>query len=476
MDLMSGLGGDMTLTEAAHAIAAGHVSSAELTAQCLASLAAQGAELNCVAGMDAEKALAAAQAADRQLASGSVRGLLHGVPLAHKDMFYRRGRISGCGSRIRANFIADETSTALEKLDAAGALDIARLNMVEFAYGPTGHNGITGTPRNPHNPAYITGGSSSGPAAAVAAGLIYGSLGSDTGGSIRIPASCCGIVGIKPTYGRVSRAGAMGLSFTLDHIGPLARTVADCALLLRVIAGRDEHDATTSRRPVPDYPALLDQPVKALRIAVPENYFYDPVKPEVRRVVEQTLEVYRRLGAKIVRVTIPSVELANPMVMLIMAVEAASMHARWLKERPQDYGKQTLGRLMPGLMYPATQYVDALKLRQKVMADFSRGVFEKADVLHLPVIPIEVPTIAESDIAANPGFSEFLLAFGHCTRPFNYLGLPAISIPAGVTPNGLPCGFQLVGRPFDEATLFAAGYAYEREMKGQCRATALLRK
>lgn len=460
---MSRPGGDMTLTEAATAIAGRRVSSMELTRQCLERLATRGAELGCVAEMDPEKALAAAHAADRELANGSLRGPLHGVPLAHKDMFYRRGRLSGCGSRIRADFVPDETSTALEKLDAAGALDIARLNMVEFAYGPTGHNGITGTPRNPRNPAYITGGSSSGPAAAVAADLIYGSLGSDTGGSIRIPASCCGIVGIKPTYGRVSRAGAMGLSFTLDHVGPLARTVADCALLLRVIAGQDQRDPTTSGRAVPDYPAMLNQSPGALRIAVPDNYFYDPVKPEVRRVVEQTLDVYRELGAKIVRVTIPSVELANPMVMLIMAVEAASMHARWLKERPDDYGKQTLGRLMPGLMYPATQYVDALKLRQKVMADFSRSVFEKADVLHLPVIPIEVPTISESDIAANPGFSEFLLAFGHCTRPFNYLGLPAISVPAGVTPNGLPCGFQLVGRPFDEETLLAAAHAYEQE-------------
>jgi aspartyl-tRNA(Asn)/glutamyl-tRNA(Gln) amidotransferase subunit A len=453
----------MTLLEAAAAIAARKVSSVELTRASLDALAKDGEALRCVAGMDREKALAAAAQADRELAAGRMRGPLHGVPLAHKDMFYRDGRPSACGSRIRADFVPDHTATVLERLDTAGALDIARLNMVEFAYGPTGHNEITGTPRNPWNLDHITGGSSSGPAAAVAAGLVYGSLGSDTGGSIRLPASCCGLVGMKPTYGRASRYGSMGLSFTLDHPGPLARTVADCALLLRVISGHDAKDATTSPRAVPDYLADLEAPIQGLRIAVPENYFYDPLVPAVRTVLNESLQVFRRLGARIVPVTIPSIEVANPMVLLIMGVEAAALHGRWLRERPGDYGKQTLGRLLPGLLYPATRYVDALNLRQKVMKHFADAVFARADVLHLPVLPIEVPTIAESDLAANPGFSEFVLHFGHCTRPFNYLGLPAMSVPAGRTRNGLPCGVQLVGRPFDEATLLHAARAFERE-------------
>lgn len=452
-----------SLAEAAAAIAARKVSSVELTRAALDGLAKDGEALRCVAGMDREKALAAAAQADRELAAGRIRGPLHGVPLAHKDMFYRAGRLSACGSRIRADFVPDHTATVIERLDTAGALDIARLNMVEFAYGPTGHNEITGTPRNPWNLDHITGGSSSGPAAAVASGLVYGSLGSDTGGSIRLPASCCGLVGMKPTYGRASRYGSMGLSFTLDHPGPLARTVADCALLLRAISGHDTNDATTSARAVPDYLADLEAPIQGLRIAVPENYFYDPVVPAVRKVLDESLQVFRRLGARIVPVTIPSIELANPMVLLIMGVEAAALHGRWLRERPGDYGEQTLGRLLPGLLYPATRYVDALNLRQKVMQDFADAVFARADVLHLPVLPIEVPTIAESDLAANPGFSEFVLHFGHCTRPFNYLGLPAVSVPAGRTHNGLPCGMQLVGRPFDEATLLHAARAFERE-------------
>jgi aspartyl-tRNA(Asn)/glutamyl-tRNA(Gln) amidotransferase subunit A len=378
-------------------------------------------------------------------------------------MFYRAGRISACGSRIRSQFVPEHTATVLARLDAAGALDIARLNMVEFAYGPTGHNEITGTPRNPWNRQYITGGSSSGPAAAVAAGLVYGSLGSDTGGSVRIPASCCGLVGMKPTYGRASRYGSMGLSFTLDHPGTLTRTVRDCAILLKAICGHDANDGATVEREVPDFLVGLEEGARGLRIAVPQNYFYDPVTPAVRRVLDESVEVFRALGAQIVRVTIPSIELANPMVMLIMAVEAAQLHGRWLAERPGDYGAQTRNRLLPGLLYPATRYVDALNLRQKVMHDFAEAVFRQADVLHLPVLPCEVPTIAESDLAANPGFSEFIFNFGHCTRPFNYLGLPALSVPAGFTANGLPCGLQLVGRPFDEQTLLRAARAYERE-------------
>ena len=454
---------DLSLTAVAALIAERKVSVTEVTIASVTRLQTHGDTLGCVASLDSEAALAAAAQADAELAVGDVCGPLHGVPLAHKDMFYRAGRVSACGSRIRADFVPDVTATVLAKLDQAGALDIARLNMVEFALGPTGHNEITGTPGNPWDREYITGGSSSGPAAAVAARLVYGSLGSDTGGSIRIPAACCGLVGIKPTYGRVSRYGALGLSFSLDHVGPLARTVADCALLLETIAGFDPKDETTSERAVPSYTSALDGGVRGLRIAVPRNYFFDLVSDDVRARLEESLDVYRRLGADIVPVKIPSIELINPLVTLIIAVEGAALHARFMRERPGDYGKQTLGRLLPGLLFPATQYIDALNLRRALTGVFADAVFEQADVLHLPVIPMPVPTIAESDMAANPGFSDFLLNFGHCTRPFNYLGFPAISVPIGFTGNGLPCGMQLVGRAFDETTLFGAARAYERE-------------
>ena len=455
---------DLSLSEAASLIASRKASAKEVMQACVDRLQAYGEPLSCIARFDAEAAFAAAARADSEMrGNNQVRGPLHGVPLAHKDMYYRAGEISACGSRIRSNFVPDHTATVLERLDRAGALDIGRLNMVEFALGPTGHNEITGTARNPWNAAYITGGSSSGPGAAVAARLVYGSLGSDTGGSIRIPAACCGIVGIKPTYGRVSRHGALGLSFSLDHVGPMARTVTDCALLLQVIAGQDDKDATTSSQPVPNYLSDLENSIRGLRIAVPRNYFYDPVTPEVRRLLDDSLSVYRTLGAEIVPVTIPTIDLANPLTTLIIAVEGAALHARYLRERPHDYGKETLRRLLPGLLFPATQYIEALTLRQRLLMEFSDSVFEEADLLHLPVLPMPVPTIDESDLANNPGFEEFILNFGHCTRPFNYLGLPAISVPIGFTANGLPCAMQLVGRPFDEAILLHAARGYERE-------------
>jgi len=458
-----GLAG-LTLSAAAAAIAAKDASSREVTEACLTRFARHGAALNCVAGLDPEAALAAADAADAELAAGRRRGPLHGVPLAHKDMFYRAGRESACGSRIRAGFVPRETATVLQRLDAAGALDIARLNMVEFALGTTGHNEIVGAVRNPWNPAHITGGSSSGSAAAVAARLAFGALGSDTGGSIRLPASCCGLIGLKPTYGRVSRHACMPLSFTLDHIGPLTRSVADAALMLQAIAGRDDQDPTSSARPVPDYRAALEGGVKGLRIAVPETFFYDPVDDSVARSVRASLEVFAALGAELVPLKMPEeIAFANRLNMLIIAVEGASFHADWLRERRDDYGRQTLGRLLPGLLHPAQQYLAAMKLRAVVLARLKETVFARADLLHTPVFPYEVPEIEASDVAVNPGFLEYLAGTGHCVRPFNYTGLPAISVPAGRTANGLPTGFQLVGRSFDEPTLLRAAAAYERE-------------
>ncbi len=455
---------ELTLTELAAAIAARKVSSLEASEACLDRLERHGAALNCVAGIEPEVALRAARAADEELAAGRARGPLHGVPLAHKDMFYRAGRPSACGSRILADFVPEVTCTALARLDAAGALDIARLNMVEFALGTTGHNEITGAVRNPWNPAHVSGGSSSGSGAAVAARLVFGALGSDTGGSVRLPAAACGLVGIKPTYGRISRFGALPLSFSLDCIGPLARSVADAALLLRVIAGHDPNDPRTSTGPVPDYTAELEAGVEGLRIATPETYFYDPVEEEVAAKVRASLDVFAALGAEIVPLRLPaSIATANPLTLLILACEGAAYHRRWLDERRHDYGRQTLGRLLPGLLYPATRYVEALSLRGRILEELREAVFARADVLHTPMWPFPIPTIEESDLAANPGFSEYIAATGHCARPVNYLGLPGVSVPAGFTGNGLPVAFQLIGRPFDEALLLRAARAYERE-------------
>lgn len=464
----------LTLAEAALAIREKRLSSTELTAACLDRMEDWAPKINAIAAHDPAAAMAAARASDEMLASGASVGPLHGVPLAHKDMYYRAGRISGCGSKIRADFVPAETGTVLRRLDDAGALDIARLNMVEFALGVTGHNEVMPTPRNPWNTDHITGGSSSGSGASVAARLTFGAMGSDTGGSIRFPACCNGVVGIKPTWSRVSRYGAMPLSPSLDTLGPLARTVEDAALMFQAIAGHDPRDPTSSRLAVPDYAAALGQGIKGLRVAVPETYFYEPVEPAVEALVRASLDALTDAGAELVAVQIPkSIADTNFLTSLITATEGASIHQAWLQDRPNDYGNQTRVRMSSGLTTPATRYLQARRLRAPILAEFAEAVFERADVLHCPVMITEVPTIAETDLSANPGFADFITKMGHCTRPINFLGLPSLTVPCGFTPNGLPTAFQVVARPFDEATMLRVGHTYQSATNWHTQAPVL---
>jgi aspartyl-tRNA(Asn)/glutamyl-tRNA(Gln) amidotransferase subunit A len=452
----------LSLAEAARAIEKGRISSREATEACLAALEREGPRYLAVAGLDAERALAEAAACDAERARRHFRGPLHGVPMAHKDMFYRTGRVCACGTRIRRGWVAPVTATVLARLDAAGAVDVGRLNMVEWALGLTGHNAITGTPRNPWGLGHITGGSSSGPVASVAARLNYASLGSDTGGSIRFPAGCTNLVGLKPTYGRVSRAGAMPLSPTLDHVGPLTRTVEDAALLLGAVAGHDPDDPTTSRRPVPDYRAGIDAGVHGLRIAVPRAHEVE-IDPEVQALLDGGVDVLRRLGATIVPVDLPTFALMNAWRRDIMMAEAAAIHRHWLDTRRDDYNPTTLARMLPGLAIAAVDYLEALRRRGPAVEAFVAAVLRDADLLHLPVMPVPVPRIDASDIGAQADWAGYINRLGWFMGPINYLGLPAIALPVGFTQDGLPNAMQLVGRPFDEPTLLRAGRAFERE-------------
>ncbi len=366
----------MSLTEISGAIAKREVSSKEVVHNTLELLEQQGTSINCVARLFSEDALAEAEIADQELSYGNSRGPLHGVPLTHKDMFYRKGKITSCGSRICENYIPSQTATALIKLDSSGALDLGRLNMVEFAYGLTGHNEITGNVNNPLSPEHITGGSSSGPAAAVSGYLCYGSLGSDTGGSIRFPASCCGLVGIKPTYGLVSRYGAMPLSFSLDHIGPLTRTVTDCALLTQIISGPDENDPTSLKHQKHNYIEKIESGINGFKIGVPRTHFFDNIDGEVLREMKKSLEVFIGLGAEILEIDLPkSFNFSNKMANIITAVEGNSAHKKWLKARPEDYGSQTRERLLSGSMISASDYLEALKLRKVILQEFLQFVF-----------------------------------------------------------------------------------------------------
>ena len=461
---------ELSAAELARRIRARQVSPVEAMQEAIAAAKRAHARLNCFIRIDEIAALAAARLVEAEIAQGRVRGPLAGVPMAHKDMYYREGVASSCGSKITRDRPAPATATALKRLDTAGAVQFGVLNMTEFAYGPTGHNYHFGHCRNAWNPEYITGGSSSGAGASVAARANFAALGSDTGGSIRLPAHFCGVTGIKPTYGRVSRSGAMPLSFSMDTVGPLARTVEDCALVLAVIAGRDEADPSTSHQPVPDYLAALERPVKGLRLGVPKGYFYDGADPAIEALVRASLEVFRSLGCEIVDVGVPAIEAWNQAGMAIIAAEAAALHANWLRDRPQDYSDQVRARLELGAAVSATQYINALRLRDQALKTWLAEVMFQVDAVHAPCVAFATPTIAETDVGGGQKMGQVLGQVTRLMRPVNYLGLPSLAVPCGFQLHGLPCAFQLIGRPFDEALLFRLGHAYQRATDWHLRA------
>ncbi|MFD2236544.1 amidase [Aureimonas populi] len=451
----------MELCELADAIARKRVSSREATLACLERIEAWQPHLNAFVAIEPEEALGLAAAADARLAKGEPSGPLDGVPFAHKDMFYARGKVSTCGSLIRRDWVASEDSTALARLTRAGALRLGTLHMAEFAYGPTGHNAHLGHARNPWNGAHVTGGSSSGSGAAVAARLTPAALGSDTGGSIRMPANFCGVTGLKTTVGRVSRFGAMPLSHSLDTIGPLARSAADCALVLQLIAGPDPADPTTAHIPVPDYRAACERPVRGMRLGVPERFYTEGLHAETERVFGQALDLFRAEGVEIVPLALPDQARLSAAGQILLAVEAAAFHRQWLKERPQDYGAQVRARLENGLAVPAVTYLEALRWRGLALAEHIRAV-SGVDAFIAPVSATPSPTIAESDVGGAPGAEAVIQAVTRFMRPVNYLGLPALALPAGFTGAGLPVGVQIVGRPFEEDTILALGAGFQR--------------
>ncbi|MDI4235328.1 amidase [Bradyrhizobium sp. Arg237L] len=451
----------MSLTAVTKAIAEKKVSSREVTRALLHRIAEWQPNLNAFMAIESEQALAAADEADAELAKGRSRGVLHGVPLAHKDMYYEAGKVVTCGSLIRRDFVAKTTATALQRLKDAGTIRLGSLQMVEFAYGPTGHNVHYGPVHNPWNVDHITGGSSSGSGSAVAARLTFAALGSDTGGSVRMPAHFCGVTGLKTTVGRVSRAGAMPLSQSLDTVGPLAQTAEDCALLLGLMAGSDPEDPTASTLPVPDYLEAAKGSLKGLKIGLPTAFYVDDLDSEVARILDETIAVLKREGAEIVKVELPDQRQLSSASQIVLAAEAAAFHKRWMIERPQDYGAQVLMRLQNGLAVPAVSYLEAMRWRGPALAAYNAAV-AGLDAVIAPAAPVPAPTIAESDVGNGPGAEAVIQRLTRFTRPVNYLGLPSLAIPSGFTRAGLPVGMQLIGRSFEEATLLRIGAAFQR--------------
>lgn len=459
---MTGNPADLTLSAAAALLGAGGISAVELVEACLDRIERQQPLLNTFLTADRDGARAAAAASDKRRARGEARGPLDGIPVAHKDLFDRAGRVTTAGSILLNDRIPGITATVLAKLDAAGAIEVGTLGASEFAAGATGHNRHYGDCRNPWDPSRIPGGSSGASAAAVAARQVFASLGTDTGGSIRMPAHFCGAVGLRPTQGRVSRHGIFPRSWSMDTAGPLARTAEDAALLLQAIAGSDPDDPTAESVAVPEYRATLDEPVDGLRIGVPTRYFFDEVDDGIRALLDAALETFAGLAATVAPVDVPDPSLAFRLAVIVLKAEAAAVHEDWMRNRPGDYDHGIREGMEDGLSISAVDYLRALRERGPALERWLDGPLSQADVLFTPVIDDPTPTLADSAVADSDGAARVMARFGRCTRPFSFLGLPAMSVPCGFQLGGMPAGFQLVGRPFAEATLLRLGHAYQK--------------
>ena len=430
----------------------------EVTAEALTRTALDRAEqlqpsLNAFIDIRTDAALAQARERDREAAAGRWRGLLHGIPLAHKDCFERTGLPMTIGSAVTDRAPGRRTATPLGRLAAAGAIDLGALNLSEMVAGPTGQNPFFGDCCNSLDPARISGGSSSGSGAAVGAGIVRGSLGSDAGGSIRLPASVNGLIGLKPTYGRVSRSGCFPRAFSLDCVGPLTRTVEDAALLLQAISGVDPLDPSSLGAPVPDYPRRLSFADAGSRLAVLDGI--DGVHPEVAATFAAFAgRASARYGA-CGRVSFASLDDCYVLADICSKVEAATLHGSWMRERAGRYSQAVYSRTEPGLGIPAVRYLETLQIRAAVLREFLDGPMAGFDVLTCPTLPVPVPTRIEADMEAPGRVFGVVAQITALTRPFNYLGLPVLSMPIGRDANGMPIGAQLIGRPFGEARLLA---------------------
>lgn len=448
----------LTLHELSTRIRARGISPVEATEATLERIERLNPKLNAFITVTAEQALADARAAEREIASGRYRGSLHGVPVGVKDLCSTKGVRTTAGSKILADWVPDEDATVVRKLRDAGAVIVGKLHMHEWALGATGVSSHYGPCRNPWDAERITGGSSSGSGAAVSAGLCFAALGSDTGGSIRVPASLCGIVGLKPTYGRVSLRGVVPLSWSLDHVGPMARTALDCALLFEAIAGHDPQDERSADAPVEQWSKRLDGGLSGLRVGV-ATYGLDQAEPEVVAAVSDAIGTLERQGAQVRQIETPMLQDYWVATSVVLLSEAAAYHKDNLEQRPQDFAEDVRMRLQWGLDQKAADYVRAYRTMHEVRRTCDQLLLSDVDLLALPAtirtaVPLE--SVAQDDPT---------LGLTRLTAPFDLTGQPAISVPCGLTESasgGLPVGLQLVGRRFDEATVLRAAHAFEQ--------------
>jgi aspartyl-tRNA(Asn)/glutamyl-tRNA(Gln) amidotransferase subunit A len=449
----------MNIREARNLLRKRHISCVELLDDALRSIAAQNPELNAFITITEEEARLQARLLDSELAAGRDRGPLHGIPIAVKDLFYTAGVRTTNGSALFRDFVPDYDATVVRKLDDAGAVCVGKLNQHELAYGITSNNPHFGPVRNPRNPDRIPGGSSGGSGAAVASNMVFMAMGSDTGGSIRIPASYCGTVGIKPTFGRVSRHGCFPLGLTLDHMGPLTRTVEDAALTLKAIAGPDPKDESTQAAAGRELTLPPHDGLTRLRVGVPSNFYLANVTPEVRTAFDRAVNSAKRCGAEVEEVHAPDPAGLNTIARVILLAEASAILEPHLHRR-SDFGADVLATLDGGRFISGTDYVNAQRVRRRMQHAWNE-MFRSIDVLFTPTAPITAPKIGDATVMINGEEEDARLASTRLVRGINLLGLPAISVPCGTGADGLPIGLQIIGRAWEERTVLGAAAALE---------------
>ena len=437
------------------------ISPVELIGAHLSRIEATEPVLNSFITLLADEARGAARQAEKDIQAGRYKGPLHGIPVALKDLYNTGGVRTTSGSRIFDNFVPTEDCTVAAKFQQAGAILLGKLNMHPFAYGPTGENLDYGHMHNPWNPDMVTGGSSGGSGSATAAGQCTITTGSDTGGSIRIPAALCGIVGLKPTYGLVSRHGLTALSWSLDHPGPMTRTVEDAAITMNAIAGHDPKDVASAKVDIPDYTTALTGDIKGLRIGIVKEYFEAPLDPQVRKAVMDAIGLLESMGAEVKEVSYPMFNQSQAISSTVLMSEASAYHRDLLEKDGHQIYEPVRQRLEAGLFISAAEYLRAQQART-IFDQQGRRLLDDVDLLAGPTEPVTAPEIMASRVMAGEQEVGVVGALTQYTRPYNINGFPAISVPCGFSDDNMPIGLQLAGKPFDELTVLRAAHAYEQ--------------
>ncbi len=464
---------NLSLCEAADKVRSREVSPVELVQAALARIRSTDGVLRSYISVFEEQALQVAKAAEIMAGAGHDLGPLHGVPIALKDNVSVRGLRTTAGSKVLADWLPAADATITQRLRRAGAIFIGKTNMHEFAWGGTSANPHYGSVRNPWNTERFPAGSSGGSGVAVAARSCYGAVGTDTGGSIRLPAAINGVVGIRPTYGRVSNHGIIPLAWSMDTAGPMTRTVQDCALMFGAMAGHDSKDPASAARACPDYSAQLSDGVRGLRIGVVPGYFFHHLQPPVHDAVRAALTAFQGLGAQLVDVDIENIHGNISAQLTIESAEPSTYHQRWLRERPQDYGEDVRTLLEVGELLLATHYLQAQRYRSLLRNEFL-AAFRKVDAFVCPTLPFTATKLGATTVVIESGVEEDMLsAIMQFTGVPSLTGLPSLNVPCGFDADGMPIGMQIIGRPFDEATLFRMGHAFQSATQFHLRAPKL---